>query len=299
MHSYQGKYTHLSPILKLLSLAALMIGFSILSLILFGVISFAFCDIELNSIETLKSNVTWLKTLQIIQSTALFILPGFASCYLLYQSKKEIFPGNTKVNYKLLVFPIIIMVCIQPIISWFGWLNHQISFPQAWQFINDWIIAKETEAQEMTFLLIEHHSLTELMVNVLMMVIIPAVGEEWIFRGLIQRNLAKIFNNRHIAILITAFLFSAMHFQFMGFLPRFLLGIVLGYLLIITNNLWFPIAAHFTNNLMAIIAYQYYSMDDVLNETQSAPDYYLVILSLCAILILFKILLKSQLKDGN
>ena len=85
------------------------------------------------------------------------------------------------------------------------------------------------------------------------MAILPAVGEELLFRGLLQQKLFSCFKNIHISIWITAFLFSALHLQFFGFFPRFLLGALLGYMFYWSGSLWLPIIAHFTNNALALL----------------------------------------------
>ena len=66
-------------------------------------------------------------------------------------------------------------------------------------------------------------------VNLLLIAITPAIGEELLFRGVIQGGLQKKLSNPHVAILIASILFSAFHMQFEGFLPRMVLGMVLGY----------------------------------------------------------------------
>jgi hypothetical protein len=71
--------------------------------------------------------------------------------------------------------------------------------------------------------------------------------------------------NHHVAIWITAILFSALHAQYFGFIPRMVLGAVLGYLFYFTNNLWIPIFAHFVNNGMAVIM-AYLIQHDVISE---------------------------------
>jgi len=112
-------------------------------------------------------------------------------------------------------------------------------------------------------------SLWGLLVNLLMIGVLAAIGEELIFRGLFQGLLTRMLKNPHIAILITALLFSAFHFQFFSFLPRFVLGIVLGYLMYLGRSIWFPIIAHFVNNAMGVIYYYFNSKgssDDMLEE---------------------------------
>ena len=86
-----------------------------------------------------------------------------------------------------------------------------------------------------------------------MIAIIPSVGEELFFRGLLQRLFSEWFRNVHIAIFVTSFLFAAIHMQFYGFLPRMMLGILLGYLFYWTGSIWIPVFAHFLNNGSAVI----------------------------------------------
>jgi membrane protease YdiL (CAAX protease family) len=88
--------------------------------------------------------------------------------------------------------------------------------------------------------------------------IIPAIGEELLFRGVIQRIFTEWTKNIHWGIWISAILFSALHLQFYGFVPRAILGAIFGYLLVWSGNLWLPVLAHFINNTVAVIAYYFY-----------------------------------------
>ena len=102
-----------------------------------------------------------------------------------------------------------------------------------------------------------------LILNLLVMGLVAALSEELFFRGLLQQIFIKNKVNVHVAIVIAAVLFSAFHLQFFGFLPRLFLGIILGYLYYITQNLWVSITAHFVNNAFAIIAAHYFDEDMV------------------------------------
>jgi membrane protease YdiL (CAAX protease family) len=101
-------------------------------------------------------------------------------------------------------------------------------------------------------------SKAELMIALLVIAVLPAIGEELVFRGLIQNELNKLTKNVHIAIWLSAILFSAFHLQFFGFLPRVLLGALFGYLYYWSGNLTMAILAHFTNNAVAIMSLYYY-----------------------------------------
>jgi membrane protease YdiL (CAAX protease family) len=89
--------------------------------------------------------------------------------------------------------------------------------------------------------------------NIFMIGLLPAVGEELVFRGVIQKIFTQWSRNVHVGIWTSAFIFSAMHMQFYGFLPRMVLGGMLGYMLAWSGSLWLPIAGHFVNNAGAVV----------------------------------------------
>jgi membrane protease YdiL (CAAX protease family) len=92
-----------------------------------------------------------------------------------------------------------------------------------------------------------------MIINLFIIAILPAVGEEFFFRGVLQKILIKLFKSGHVAIWVTAFIFSAMHFQFFGFVPRFILGLIFGYLFFWSGTLWLPVISHFINNAVPVI----------------------------------------------
>lgn len=104
--------------------------------------------------------------------------------------------------------------------------------------------------------------------------VLPAIGEELLFRGFVQRYFSGIFKNNHAAIWVTAILFSAFHFQFFGFVPRMLLGAFFGYIVHFSGNLSYAIVAHFINNgltLIMLYLYQQGLMDMDIENTESVP----------------------------
>jgi membrane protease YdiL (CAAX protease family) len=120
---------------------------------------------------------------------------------------------------------------------------------------NFWTWAREREdiATEFTQFITQFQSSTDLIVGLLVIGVLPAIGEEFAFRGWLQPAIQKVSGNPHVAIWISAFLFSALHMQFFGFVPRMLLGALFGYLMYWSGNLWIPIVAHLVNNGFAVI----------------------------------------------
>lgn len=137
------------------------------------------------------------------------------------------------------------------IIEWNAGLDFSGSF---WT----WAREKEALAANFTKFLIDFESSGGFPVLFILIAVIPAIGEEFCFRGWLQPAMHKATGNAHVAIWISAFLFSAFHVQFFGFVPRMLLGAIFGYLMLWTNNLWIPIFAHFINNgFMVVMMFLY------------------------------------------
>ncbi|MDO5759875.1 MAG: CPBP family intramembrane metalloprotease, partial [Bacteroidota bacterium] len=97
--------------------------------------------------------------------------------------------------------------------------------------------------------------------------ILPAVFEEWFFRGILQKELVKIFHNNYISIIVTAAIFSLIHLDMSNFLARFVLGLLLGLLFFYSKSLWVNIFVHFLNNFMAILSILLASKEDLASNT--------------------------------
>ncbi|MFZ6051840.1 CPBP family intramembrane glutamic endopeptidase [Halocola ammonii] len=145
--------------------------------------------------------------------------------------------------------------------------------------LNEWLIPEgstlegifkpfEDRAADMTERMMNMPNVSDLLLNLLLFAALPAVGEELAFRGIVQSQMAKATKRIHLSIWITAFVFSAIHMQFYGFLPRMMLGAIFGYLLIWSGTIWAPILAHFTNNALAVITYYYIQHDPSFTDGQ-------------------------------
>jgi len=130
----------------------------------------------------------------------------------------------------------------------------------------------QTQNDQLMELILIMDSPSSIALNFLMMAILPAIGEELIFRGIIQKQLNRWVSNPHLAIFLTAVFFSAFHMQFLGFLSRLLLGMLFGYLFYYSKNIWVPILAHFVNNSLALVLALTLGIgtnDDAFNDTAS------------------------------
>ena len=134
-------------------------------------------------------------------------------------------------------------------------LNQHATLPAVLKGLEDWMKAAENRAGELTKVFLGTNTYIGLAVNLFVIALLPAIGEELLFRGALQRLLGELTRNKHAGIVLSAIAFSALHMQFYGFLPRMMLGIYFGYLVLWSGSLWPAIIGHFINNATAVVFY--------------------------------------------
>jgi len=195
-----------------------------------------------------------LKLFQLVQSIAMFILPPLILAYLWSDKPLSYLHLNKKIDPNQAGFILLFIILAIPFINLLTKFNGQLVLPDSFSGLEKWMKASEVQALQLTEQMLNVHHFSGLLFNILLIAIIPALGEELFFRGAIQRIFHE-WKGVKTAIWVTAFIFSAIHLQFYGFLPRLLLGAFFGYLLYWSGSLWLPILAHFANNLIAVIFY--------------------------------------------
>lgn len=146
-------------------------------------------------------------------------------------------------------FIIVIIPLMSALVAW----NADAHFPAFMHGFEAWARAKEDQAGALTKFLTQFSSGGRLLVGLLVIAVVPAVAEELVFRGVIQQNLVRWFGSQHAGVWAAAAIFSAIHFQFFGFVPRFVLGLGLGYLYAWSGNILVSMAAHFTQNAFQLV----------------------------------------------
>ena len=208
---------------------------------------------ELSKLASEDANMGLLKYFQIVNQLGLFIVPTLVFGHFVMKGNSTFYKITYVPPAKYFLLAIALLFAALPIVGILTEWNEAIQLPDYFNSINQWMRDSEDSARRITTALLEQSNIWDFFVNMIMIAIIPAIGEELFFRGVIQQLFQRWFNNSHSAIIVTAIIFSAFHMQFFGFFPRLLLGAILGYLFYWTNSLWVPILTHFINNGMAVV----------------------------------------------
>lgn len=201
--------------------------------------------------------LNFLKYFQVLQSVGLFIVPPFILAWFYQGNIAEYLQLNRSTDIRVYLLATLALLIVIPFINFLGDLNSKMTLPGSLSGFENWMRSMEDAAQVMVEKFMKVESISGLLFNVFMIAVLPALGEELMFRGVIQKIFSNWTKNQHWGIWISAFLFSAMHMQFYGFLPRMALGAMFGYLLVWTGTMWAPILAHFVNNLMGVLGYYF------------------------------------------
>ena len=203
------------------------------------------------------SDINTLKWIQLLQTISLFLLPSLILAYLCAKAPWNWLQLDNKVDWKVLLWAIGIMLVALPAINLMSHWNQQMVLPTWLSGVEEWMKSKEAEAEWLTKQFMSVTTISGLLVNLLLMAVLPALSEEITFRGVLQRLLSPKNSslNSHLSIWLTAIIFSAIHMQFYGFVPRMLMGALFGYMLVWTGSLWVPMLMHFVNNGMAVLLY--------------------------------------------
>lgn len=263
------------------------------SFILAQVLSLAFLSMlgisiaDLGSMgDTFSQNLTAFKWLQVFSALLTFLLPAF----LFSKYKTGSFTGYFRSENGINLIPVVLaglaMALSYPLLLVSMKVNSFLTLPESLRFIEELMRNMEDSAADMTVKFLTMDSIGSFALNMLMIGVVPAVGEELLFRGCLQKWLQKVLNNPHVAIFIAGFIFSFFHFQFYGFLPRWIMGIILGYLFYYSGNIWYPIIAHFLNNGLQVLLVYLGQMPLEEINTPELPALDLVVLSGAALSVL-------------
>ncbi|MBU1008712.1 MAG: CPBP family intramembrane metalloprotease [Bacteroidetes bacterium] len=202
-----------------------------------------------------ESGLEIARFMQIGSQMGLFVLPPILFALLVSRPASAFLGFRLRPNGWAMVAALLLMFTALPLIHEMGEWNKLMKLPQWLSGLEDWMKEKEELAGVLTEAFLRVNAWYLLLFNLLMIALIPAVGEELVFRSVLQPLLGKGLRSIHAGIVISALLFSAMHMQFYGLLPRFALGLLLGYAYYWSGSIWLPMAMHFVNNGAAVVVY--------------------------------------------
>lgn len=238
----------------------------------------------------------FIRTNLLINHLTTFVFPAIVFAVFFYKSQWMRVLYIDKIpklsNSTIGVF---LILAAFPLAQFAYWLNLQIPLPELF-------VSMEESTADMVRSLLLVEQPYELWFNLFIIAIIPAIGEEFIFRGILQKKLVDRLNNPHLGIWIAAFIFSAIHMQFQGFLSRMLLGGILGYLFYWTGNLWVPILAHLFNNAFQIVGQYFYQQGMIevnLDETVIEVNWPVTFIALLVVLGLSWLMIKINPKPDD
>jgi membrane protease YdiL (CAAX protease family) len=273
-----------------LSVAFVLMAYLFLSLILVAIAK-VFYGIEITQLESFiisanPKNIHILRFFQIIQTLIIFFVPSLLLAFIFSAKFLNYLHLEKPVKFNQVIIIVLLMLSALPLINLLGYLNQQMQFPSSLQKVEEWMMNMEKTAEKQTLAFMSTTTIKGLALNIFMIGILPAVSEELMFRGILQRIFTNMTKNVHWGILISSFLFSAIHLQFYGFFPRWILGILFGYLLIWSGSMWVPILAHFVNNTLAVLAYYFVNtsnLDEKMLDVGTPGD--LILSSVIAVFI--------------
>ena len=248
---------------------------------------------------TIGNNIVMLKIGQGISSALIFIAPPL----ILYAITRE--QPLSQLGFRkpakgwMLLVGIALMFVSLPLTNLLGAWNEKANFGETLETLLKML---EDMAADLTQRMLEVDTIWGLLGNLLVIALIPAIGEELTFRSVLQQALTRRIKNVHLAVFISAFIFSFIHFQFYGFLPRLFLGLILGYLFYYSGSVWTTILMHFINNGTAVVVgyLEYKGLTNVdWEHFGSTSNIVLLVTSLILTVALIWIVAKKQYNYGR
>ncbi len=209
--------------------------------------------------------IIFVRGMLLVQFLGLFCIPSLLFSYFSDPNPREYIglkkPG--KLAFYLVAAAVLIFAL--PLVEWMGTINRNIPFPET---INNWMKQGEDQANQQIQFMLTRKGLADLVMNLVFIAGFASIGEELLFRGIIQRLIIKVSKNPMTGIIITAIVFSAIHLQFYGFFPRFFLGVLLGMIYWYSGSLWTAIFAHFIYDAFWVVM-SYFNPALIMDETST------------------------------
>jgi uncharacterized protein len=283
------------PALQIATFFGLFIGFSLLYGIFLITVFPYFSGYTIETLQTADPSIPkvlgYLKLTQFLYTLVVYLAPAALFAYLAAPSPAEWMHMDRSPKILPAVLAMAIMLTGLPLVGFTADWNHTWHLSGASRQM-------EEQAEIITRVLLKMPDFATLLVNLVLIAILPAIAEEFFFRGVIQRLLIQVMNKMPwVAIIITAVIFSAIHMEWLDFIPRVILGFLLGAIYYLSGNLWLSILGHFLNNGMQVVMVYLYQAklihDDPMKDESTA--WYSAALSLIVTIALLWYLRKRSL----
>jgi membrane protease YdiL (CAAX protease family) len=295
-----GKLRQQPPALQFATFIGLFIGFTVLYLLFLIVV---FPHMSGYTIEKLQSAdpsrpkvLGYLKLTQFLYTLVVYLLPPALFAYLADPKPAEWLHLRKSPKTIPVILAVLVMLAGLPLVGFTSDWNH------TWH-LSETSRRMEEQAEMLTRILLNMPNVGTLLVNLMLIAIVPAIAEEFFFRGGIQRLLIQMLPKMPwVAIIITAVIFSAIHMEWLDFIPRVILGFLLGAIYYLSGNLWLPIIGHFLNNGMQVLMvylYQAKFIHDDPMKSESTAWYYAAISLIITVALLWYLRKKSVESIGE
>ena len=234
------------------------------------------------------------KWAQFINSILAFVMPALLFGYFSSERPARYVGLNPRVSLAIAAAAVLLLFAVQPFAGWLGELNSKVHFGS---------MQKELQEVEASYnrtmgAFLTMKSPADLAINICIMALVPAIGEELFFRGALQGILGRLIKIPWVAVLLSSLVFALLHGTFFKFLPIFTLGLMLGSVYQVTRNLWYTIIIHFFNNTLAVLAVYYGDKNRTLkqfaNDQLSMPIYAVIVSLVLTLAIIYVIKRKSD-----
>lgn len=224
------------------------------------------------SLPCAEGSIWYYRFSIILQDIFVMFLPAYTLCLWIADKPMQMMGvRKTRKMSQGLLYGFLIFGVSYPAIAVIAQWNEQIVLPDSLTGVENWMRQMEDAAKDVTDLFLSGETLSDLFLNLLIIAAAAAFVEEIFFRGALQQLIEKWLRNGHVAVWTAAFIFSAIHLQFYGFLPRLVMGAVLGYLFLYSRNLWIPMLYHFVNNAAVVVITYFWGESNFLEQLEDKP----------------------------
>ena len=292
--------TQLHPALLLLIFICLLIGLLLVCTLLGqGLVYLLYGKDTATALETLNPAaphmVQALWIVQVVGTTLPLLIAPLFFAYVIVNNVRDYIKPSFKFRWVLLVLILAIMFVSNPMIEFLSNLNEKMVLPHWLQWMKD----AENSAEKLMETMLQMKTIGDLVLNIVLVALLTAIVEEFTFRGVIKTIFIRWTKNTHVAIWITAIIFSAIHMEFFGFLPRLALGVFFGYFVAWSGSIWTSVWAHFINNgtdvaVTYLFQHKLINIDPNNQHLYSRLTYVLSTLLILGLLIVYRMIAKYK-----